>query len=187
MKLAKFFICSTGGILLTASLIRFAIASGTSQTLALPEPVLGIPLRYAVLIVGGMEFAAACFCLFSKNKKIQTTIIVWLATNNIVYQALTCIMHQHPQATCLGSLTDPLHLTHSILGIIVSILPIYLLIGSYGLAIWLWRESKKTPPSIKIACPQCGQHIQFTPEWIGQTLPCPQCQTPINLQSQRPI
>jgi len=42
----KPFIYSAGGILLAAALIRFLIVACHHPALALPEPLLGIPLRY---------------------------------------------------------------------------------------------------------------------------------------------
>jgi len=42
----KHFIYSAGGILLAAALIRFLIVACHHPALALPEPLLGIPLRY---------------------------------------------------------------------------------------------------------------------------------------------
>ena len=49
----KPFVYSAGAILLAAALIRFVIAAGDAPVLTMPEPILGIPIRYAVLAVGG--------------------------------------------------------------------------------------------------------------------------------------
>ena len=54
-KWVRPFILSAGGILLAAAVIRFVIATGDAQVLPLPDPMLGIPLRYDVLTVGGIQ------------------------------------------------------------------------------------------------------------------------------------
>jgi hypothetical protein len=183
MKLHKIFIYSAGGILLTAALMRFVIAADTTQVLALPDPVLFLPLRYALVLVGGIELVAALICLFGKNLALQTSMLAFLSMNYFVYQIGLYIMHLHCQTTCLGSLTDPLHLTHSLIGSLSNLLPIYLLAGSCGCYLWLWKEEKKKPKTYKNACPQCGQHIQYTSELLGKTIPCPNCQHSLNLQT----
>ena len=51
-------------------------------------------------------------------------------------------MHCSPQGTCIGSLTDPLRLSHGLSGYIVQFAPLYLLLGSYAAAVlfWLFRR-----------------------------------------------
>jgi hypothetical protein len=49
MKWTRHFIHSSGAILLAAAITRFAILIGHDQVLALPDPLLGIPLLYSVL------------------------------------------------------------------------------------------------------------------------------------------
>src|SRR5665213_198156 len=85
MKLTALFIKSAGVILLAAALERCLIAAGNAQIMALPEPMLGMPIRYAVLLVGGFELVAAFFCLFGRNLKLQLGWLAWLVTNYAVY------------------------------------------------------------------------------------------------------
>src|ERR1043166_9400695 len=84
MKSIKPFIFLAGGILLTAALTRFLIAFGNAQVMSVPEPLLGIPLRYAVLLVGGFELAVALICLFGKRTGLQLGWLAWLGTNYVV-------------------------------------------------------------------------------------------------------
>ena len=74
----QYFILSAGVILLAAALTRFLIAAGNAQVLSLPDPMLGIPLRYAVLLVGGFELAVALICLFGKRLGLQIGWLAWL-------------------------------------------------------------------------------------------------------------
>jgi hypothetical protein len=143
-KIIRPFIYSAGGILLAAALIRFFIATGHSAVLALPDPMLGISLRLALLIVGGIEFVFALFCLFGRNVKLQTGLLAWLLTCFLLFWLGLLWMRYHLQGTCLGSLTDPLNLSRGTIGHVMRFLPFCLLIGSYASLFWLWRQSKKS-------------------------------------------
>lgn len=199
MKLIKLFIYSAGGILLAAALIRFVIAAGNAQALALSEPMLGVPLRYAVLIVGGIELTVALICLFGKRAGLQIGLLVWLATNFIVFQIGLLWMHCHPQATGIGSLTDPLHLSRGITGTTIRLLPFYLLLGSCAAALWYWfskesqaalrmiaqqRETSRDAAAglLKMTCPACGIHIKFASQNLGQKILCPHCKQETTLR-----
>ena len=143
MKPIRLFIHSAGAILLAAVCIRLLIAAGSSPVLALPEPVMDIPLRYAVLVIGGLELLVALICLFGKQTGLQIGWLAWLTTNFIVYRIGLLTMHCHPQMTCIGSLTDPLQLSRGMAGIVMSLTPFYLLFGSYAAVGWLWLEGRR--------------------------------------------
>jgi hypothetical protein len=205
MRRIRFFILSAGGILLAAALLRFVIATGSAQALDLPEPLLGIPIRYAVLLVGGIELAMALICLFGKNSKFQTVCLAWLTTNFFVYLIGLLIMQCRPETSCIGSLTDPLQLSMGISRMVMIFMPLYLLLGSYWAATQIWlgrlekgyaglpvnlpgqagRSQKAIIRSLKISCPDCGGHIEFPTNIFGQRLPCPHCKSIIVLQKPK--
>jgi Zn finger protein HypA/HybF involved in hydrogenase expression len=211
MKPIKFFIQSAGGILLAAALIRFLIAAGNAPVLAMPEPLLGLSIRYAMLLVGGFEMLIALICLFGRQPGFQLGWLVWASTNYLAYWIGLFIMQCHPQTTCIGSLTDPLRLARGMPGLIIGLLPFYLWLGSCAAAIWLWigktlvarlvairpRKTIVTEPSpaarrpavlvrtLKISCTACGGHIEFPTNFFGERIPCPHCQAIITLQKAR--
>lgn len=189
MKWHRTFILSAGTILLMAALIRFFIACGNAQVLALPDPLLGIPLRFTVLLAGGLEMLVACVCLFGRNVRLQTGWLLWLAINYLVVQFGLIWMNVHPQGTGIGSLTDPLHLTRGWTGLLVMAVPVYLVVGSCVAAVWLWiaspivaRRQADQARQHKLSCPACGGHIQFRLENLGQRTLCPHCQSPVTLR-----
>jgi hypothetical protein len=185
MKWIRCFILSAGAILLAAALTRFLIGFGNAQVLALPEPLLGIPLRYAVLLVGALELAVAVICLFGKKMGIQIGGLAWLTANYFVFRAALLWLNCHPQATCIGSLSDPLQTTRGMIGLVLPYLPIYLVIGTGGSGIWLWLKRRATLPEgvSKMSCPACGVHIRFNNQNLGQTISCPQCHGAIKLRN----
>jgi predicted RNA-binding Zn-ribbon protein involved in translation (DUF1610 family) len=184
----QYFILSAGAILLAAGLSRFLTAAHQAQVWALPDPVLGIPLRYSVLMVGMFELAVALICLFGKRIGLQIGWLAWLAINFLIFQIGTYAMHCQWQGTGIGSLTDPLQLTRGLTGIIIGFIPIYLLLGSGTASFWLWfggrAESrlKEEVKFIKMSCPDCGVHIRFESVRLGQQINCPQCRKSITLR-----
>ena len=183
-KWIKTFILSAGGILMAAAVERFLVVAGNAQVLDLPEPVMGIPLRYSVLLVGALELAVALICLFGRQTGLQLGWLAWLATNYFVYRIGLLAMGYHWQGTCIGSLTDPLHLARGTVGMIVSFLPVYLLLGSYAALGQLWWAGRRAKAAkfLKMSCPACGVHIRFDERNLGQKIPCPHCQKAITLR-----
>jgi len=187
MKWIRYFILPAGFILLVAALSRFLIVFGNAQVMMLAEPMLGIPLRYAVLLVGGFELAVAYICLFGKRASLQIGLLAWLATNYAVYRIALFTMGYHHQATAIGSLTDPLHMSRGLAGITVGLIPAFLLLGSYAALVWLWLGNRaelahsREAEFSKMSCPSCGTHIKFALQNLGQQLPCPRCNAAITL------
>jgi len=189
MKPIKFFIRSAGALLLAAALIRFLIAAGSDEALSMPEPMLGLPIRYAVLLVGGFELLVALVCLFGRRLGLKLVSLALATVIYLFYWIGLFMMHCHPQTTCIGSLTDPLRLAHGTIGIISEFLPAYLALGSYSALLWLFivkpmlnRRQQLLNESLKMSCPACGIHIRFAGKNLGQKIPCPQCKTSITLR-----
>jgi len=87
----KPFIYTAGGILLAAALIRFLIVACHHPALALPEPLLGIPLRYAILAVGTLEIVVAGICLFGKNVRLQAAWLPGWRPISLCLKLASCI------------------------------------------------------------------------------------------------
>ena len=193
----KLFIRVGGGILLAAALIRFLIAAGTSPGLALPEPFIGISIRTAVMIVGGFELAVALFCLFGRWPWLQLGGLALLATGYAVYVLVLLSKGVQVQASCLGSLTDPLRIYRGTTGYALQFFPFSLALGSYAAAVGLWfcaearmarsagaRQRDATEGVVTMSCPACGGHVKFAVQNIGQQIPCPHCRVAITLRKQ---
>jgi DNA-directed RNA polymerase subunit RPC12/RpoP len=199
MKWIRYFILSAGAILLAAALSRFLIAAGSTQVLALPDPMLGIPLRYAVLAVGALELVVALICLFGRRVGLQIGWLAWLGANYIVFGIGLVWQHCPPKATCIGSLTDPLRIYHGTPGYILEFIPLCLALGSYAAAVSFWFSAEGRTARLaetrqfaaqhdsaaglmKMVCPACGGHVKFAAQNAGQQIPCPHCQAAITLR-----
>jgi DNA-directed RNA polymerase subunit RPC12/RpoP len=200
MKWIKPFLLCAGGILLMAALTRFLIAAGNAQVLALPDPMLGIPLRYTVLAVGAFELVVALICLYGRSVGLQLGWLAWLGTNYIVVWVGLLAMHVHPQTTGIGIFTDPLQIHRGMIGYVLTFVPFCLALGSYAGAIsfWLSNEARTarfagarqlaarreaTAGLMKMFCPACGGHVKFAAQNVGQQIPCPHCRVAITLRN----
>lgn len=199
MKWIRYFILTAGVILLVAALTRFLIAADDAQVSSLPDPMLGIPLRYAVLGVGAFELVVALICLFGKRVGFQIGWLAWLGTNYIVFCFGLVWQHCSPQGTCIGGLTDPLRIYHGTTGYVLEFMPFGLLLGGLAAAASLWFSGEARTARLaearqlaaqrdiaaglmKMVCPACGGHVKFAAQNTGRQIPCPHCQREITLR-----
>ena len=103
----------------------------------------------------------------------------------MVYRIFLVFVHGHPQATCIGSLTAPLHLSRGMPGLIVTCTLFYFLLGSCVASVnllWLEDQAPQQTETRKMTCPGCGIHIRFALQNLGQRISCPHCQKIITLR-----
>lgn len=139
---AWWFLLTAGAILATTGLAKMWSALGNSKFLDLVDPISGIKFGQLMLVVGVAEIAIALICFFSKRQTLALGLAAWLSTNFVVYRLGLWWMHWHRPCNCLGNLTDALHISPQVADNIMKVVLAYLLIGSYGLVIWQWRQSK---------------------------------------------
>ena len=88
-----------------------------------------------------------CTACLGGRYAFQVTWLAWLSANFVLYRVLLLIVRVHPQATCIGSLTDPLHLSRGMPGLIMTGILLYFLLGSCVASVnLLWLEDQMTPP-----------------------------------------
>ena len=184
-KWIRGFVLSAGMLLLAAGLERFITAGCDSQVLTMTDPLPEIPVRYAVLCVGGVEVLVGLFCLFGRLVGIQALLLAWLMTNWALYQAGLLFVGNNVRNTCLGALTDPLRLPHSVAASLGGWLPFYLLAGAYAVLVvtWIRHRIRRRQGYLKVACPGCGGHVELPSRGMGLEINCPHCGGAIGLQS----
>lgn len=113
-----------------------------TKILSLADPIMGFSFGHLLLAVGLLELAIVGVCLFGKSQALKLGLIAWLATNFLVYRCGLWWMGWHRPCSCMGNLTDALHIRPEVADNIMKVVLGYLLIGSYGLLIWQCRLSK---------------------------------------------
>lgn len=121
---------------------KFWSAYGDAKMLQLPDPIVGVQFHFLLLAVAVLELVVAGVCFFSRNQRLATLLVAWLATNFLVYRLGLWWMGWHRPCGCMGSLTSALHLSEKAADNIMKVVLAYLLIGSYGLLLWQWRKGR---------------------------------------------
>ena len=144
VNIAFIFLKSAGVVLVVTAIAKLISSFGTARILQNIDPVLGIPFRDELWIVGTIELTVSLICFFGKSYRLQSIIVTWLATSILVYRiGLVWIDYRKP-CSCLGNLTDALHIPPQIADTAMKIILAYLLIGSYSTLFWLWLDKRKT-------------------------------------------
>jgi hypothetical protein len=136
------FILSAGVILAITGVAKVWTGLGNSKFLTVVDPIIGIKFGQLMLVVGVAEIAIALVCFFSKRQTLALALVAWMSTNFVVYRLGLWGMDWKAPCGCLGNLTDALHISPQTADNIMKVLLAYLLIGSYGLLIWQWRQHK---------------------------------------------
>jgi|SRR5215471_9820322 len=142
-RLQGYFFWTAGVVLLLTGIAKGWSAIGQAKLLAAADPITGISFGHLMLLVAVLELGIAGICLFGKSQKFALGLIAWLSTNFVIYRLGLWWMGWKRPCSCLGNLTDALHLSPQLADNIMKCVLAYLLVGSYGLLIWQWRESKQ--------------------------------------------
>lgn len=140
------FTYSAGVLLLTTSTAKLISASGSARILQTSDPVLFLSFRDVFWVVGTIELVVAFICFFGKRLGLQVGLVAWLTTYFVVYRlGLLWVGYQKP-CSCMGDLTDALHISPQVADNAMKIVLAYLLLGSYATLFWLWKEKRKQSP-----------------------------------------
>ena len=155
-KLIRLFLNSAGTLVLLTAVVKLFSSFGNARILQNPDPILSISFQKIFWIVGVIELVVACICFFGKRVGLQAGLVAWLATNFVVYRLGLLWIGYHKPCPCLGNLTDALHLPPQTADTAMKIILGYLLLGSYAILFWLWKEKRKT----HIASPSSAEAIK---------------------------
>lgn len=144
MKISRLFIYSTGALLLLTAAAKIISSFGHGTILQTRDPLTGLQFQDLFRIVGGIEVVVALVCFFSKRTWLPAGLVAWLATSFLVYRiGLVAVGWRRP-CSCMGNLTDALHIPPQTADTAMKIILAYLLLGSYATLLWLWRQRKKS-------------------------------------------
>ena len=139
------FVASAGIILIITALAKLWSSAGAAKILAFSDPILRISYTHLMMMVGVAELAVGIICLVAKNRRLSLILVAWLGTNILAYRLGLLGMGWHGSCSCLGNLTDALHIQPQTADTAMKIILAYLLIGSYATLFWLWRQRKRLP------------------------------------------
>lgn len=140
---SAWFNLSAAAVLILTGAAKVWSAFGRIKLLDIADPITGIAFGHLMLAVGVLELVIAGICLFGKSHKLSLGLIAWLATNFVVYRCGLWWVGWKKPCSCLGNLTDALHLSPQLANNIMKVILAYLLIGSYGLLFWQWWQGSQ--------------------------------------------
>jgi len=147
VKIIRAFMFSAGALLLVTAIAKFISAIGSARILQNSDPILYIPFREIFWIVGSLELLVSLICLFSGRIRLQSGLVACLSTNFALYRIGLRLVGWHRPCSCLGNLTDALHVPPQTADTAMKIILAYLLLGSYASLFWLWRQRRKSGSS----------------------------------------
>lgn len=135
-RVAAYFVKASGVLLLVTAAAKLISSLGTAHALEVDDPLMGIPYRFIFLVGGVLELAVGLMC-FSKNVKLASLLVAWLATNFLLYRVGLIMIHYHGFCPCLGSLAGQIHLSTRTYNELMMVVFLYLFVGSYLAAFFL--------------------------------------------------
>lgn len=139
----KRYLQSVSLILFVTGIAKVWIVFGNAGWFGVVEPFVGIKVWQLMLAVGWGEIGIALVCLFTKRQTPALGLVAWISTNFVLYRLGLWWMDWKKPCSCLGNLTDALHIPPQLADNIMKVVLAYLLIGSYGLLFWQWRRRKQ--------------------------------------------
>jgi hypothetical protein len=133
-------------VLLLIAVAKFVSTTGNGKILLAADPLTGFQFGNLFRIVGGIEIAIALVCFCGKRTWLPAGLVAWLATSFLAYRIGLVLVGWHKPCSCLGNLTDALHIPPQTADTAMKIILTYLLLGSYASLFWLWLQRKNKFP-----------------------------------------
>jgi hypothetical protein len=143
MKTARLFVYSAGAILLITFAAKLVSSFGHAAILQTRDPLTGWQFQDLFRIAAGIEMVVALTCFFSKRVLFPAGLVAWLATSFLAYRICLMLVGYHRPCSCMGNLTDALHISPQTADTAMKIILAYLLIGSYGILFHQWWKNRK--------------------------------------------
>jgi DNA-directed RNA polymerase subunit RPC12/RpoP len=168
--------------LLAATSAALSICNIANANLIQPhDPLFAISMDTFFWILGTGAIAVMLVCIFVHQPRFKLALILWFATNLVIYRLGLQWQHAHNTRGYVSTLAHTFNLSSNVTASLLTFLFLYLLTASAALLIWNFLAGPEEV-SLKAICAYCGGHIAFSPQNFGQKIPCPHCQTTITLR-----
>jgi hypothetical protein len=138
------FVMSAGIVLAITGAAKMWSSFGGVRVLAARDPIFGTQFRTLMLMVGVLEVLIALLCFFGK-RQVALSCVAWFACVLAAYRLGLWQMNWQFPCHCLGNLTQSLHIPAELADKIMKVVLYYLLLGSWGSLLWLWRDKPGSP------------------------------------------
>ena len=181
LKPAHYFTNSVAALLATFATGLFLCNIADAQLYQAHDPLLAVSMNIFFWILGLGAMSVAVACIIIRQTCFKLALVLWFATNLIIYRFGLQCQGVHDARGYLGSLAHTFNISSGVTNILLSLLFLYLFIGSAALLLGNFL-AKPEVISLKTFCVHCGGHIAFSAGNLGQKIPCPHCQKETTLR-----
>ena len=139
MKVTKMFLYSAAAIFLITAVAKVISSYGHGTILQVRDPLIGLSFKEVFRIVACVELFVSLSCVIVKSVPFRAAIVAWISTSFVVYRIGLLWVGYHRPCSCLGNLTDAIHISPGAADLAMKVILGYLLCGSYASLIWLWK------------------------------------------------
>jgi len=141
-KSIGFFIKTSGYLLIVTAAAKLVSSFGSVRVLNHLDPVFFIPFRYLLQATAIAEIIVALICFLGKSRQFQSGAVAILSSNFLLYRFGLYWLGFHELCPCLGNLSAMLPISPQATDVVMKIILLFLLIGSYSTLLWLWCQKK---------------------------------------------
>lgn len=138
-KWLQAFLCSAGVILLGTGVAKVISSVTGGPVLSTNDPVFGVTLRWLFGVTGVLEVTIALICVFHRHVAFSTVLVLWLSASFLVYRIGWRWLGGASYCSCLGTMTEQLHLDPAAADLALKLALAYLLLGS-AFALWMIQK-----------------------------------------------
>jgi hypothetical protein len=187
--LISFWKYSTGSLLLALATVFFIsnLVKVPLDFVPVREPIFGLPLPTLFWVLGAIMALTSLICLFGEQTMLPLGLVSWLSLNLLLLAlALPFLGATGGIQGYLGQVADYFDQSTKTTSSLLAVAVWLLFIGSLVTMPFAWASEKikraEAAITLKMSCPDCGIHIKFARQNLGQKIPCPQCQKIVTLR-----
>lgn len=143
----------TIAVLCLTAYAKIWASGGDSQALTVRDPLLKHDMGTLLLVSAGFELSTVAVCLISAVKQ-RLFLIAWLSTSFVSYRIGLWWIGWRKPCSCLGNLTDALHISPQLADNVMKGLLAFMFIGSVSLLIAHHRQGRPLDSSAPRPVPE---------------------------------
>jgi hypothetical protein len=142
-KLSSPFVVSAGAILSITGFAKIVTGFSSTRVLKLADPIFGVSFRSLMISAGAVEILVGLCCFLKNYRSRNLSLIAWLSTGIAIYRLGLLFVGWRWPCPCLGNLADALHIPANTADLIMILVLLYLLSGSYALLLFQAARKKR--------------------------------------------
>jgi hypothetical protein len=157
IALQRIFIVTAATCLLIAGLAKLISCFGSARILGIPDPLLFVSYRLLFVFVGLTESAVALICFWRSEVILRACLLLWLAGCFAAYRVGLFLIHYNGACSCLGSLTETIHINPKVADGLMQFILAYMLLGSLAILLcYFVRPAYQAGLRSRLAAPAPG-------------------------------